>query len=69
MMGEREIVRTSYGMSRPRVDFPRLANLYMEGRLLLDEMISMRLSLEEINDGFDALEKGGVARSLVVFDS
>ena len=28
----------------------------------------MRLSLEEINDGFDALEQGGVARSLVVFD-
>ena len=69
LMGEREIVRTSYGMSRPRVDFPRLANLYMEGRLLLDEMITMRLPLEEINDGFDALEKGNVARSLVVFDS
>ncbi|MYE89141.1 hypothetical protein F4X33_09130 [Candidatus Poribacteria bacterium] len=61
-------MRTSYGMSQSRVDFPRLANLYMEGRFLLDEMISMRPSLEEINDGFDALEKGGVARSLVVFD-
>ena len=69
LMGEREIVRTSYGMSRPRVDFPRLAHLYMEGRLLLDEMISMRLSLEEINTGFDELEKGNVARSLVVFNS
>ena len=69
LMGEREIVRTSYGMSRPRVDFPRLANLYMEGRLLLDEMISMKLPLAEINAGFDELEKGNVARSLVVFDS
>lgn len=69
LMGEREIIRTSYGMSRPRVDFPRLANLYMDGRLLLDEMISMRLPLSEINTGFDALEKGNVARSLVVFDS
>lgn len=69
LMGEREIVRTSYGMSRPRVDFPRLAHLYMEGRLLLDEMISMRLPLEEINRGFDELEKGNVARSLVVFNS
>ena len=68
LMGEREIVRTSYGMSRPRVDFPRLAHLYMEGRLLLDEMISMRLPLEEINRGFDELEKGNVARSLVVFN-
>ena len=68
MMGEREIVRTSYGMSRPRLDFPRLANLYMAGPLLLDEMISMRLPLEEINTGFDELEKGNVARSLVVFE-
>ncbi len=68
MMGEREIVRTSYGMSRPRVDFPRLANLYMDGRLLLDDMISQKLPLEKINDGFDDLEKGNVARSLVVFD-
>lgn len=68
MMGDREIVRTSYGMSWPRVDFPRLANLYMEGRLLLDEMIPMRLSLAQINDSFDALEKGDVARPLVVFN-
>ena len=69
LMGEREIVRTSYGMSRPRVDFPRLADLYMEGRLLLDDMVTQRLPLSEINAGFDALEQGNVARSLVVFDS
>jgi S-(hydroxymethyl)glutathione dehydrogenase/alcohol dehydrogenase len=68
LMGEREIVRTSYGMSRPRVDFPHLANLYMAGKLLLDEMMTMRLPLHAINDGFAALEQGNVARALVVFD-
>jgi S-(hydroxymethyl)glutathione dehydrogenase/alcohol dehydrogenase len=68
LMGEREIVRTSYGMSRPRVDFPRLADLYMEGKLLLDPMMTMRLPLERINDGFAALEQGNVARALVIFD-
>lgn len=68
LMGEREIVRTSYGMSRPRLDFPTLANLYMEGKLRLDEMMTMRLPLERINDGFAALEQGDVARALVVFD-
>jgi S-(hydroxymethyl)glutathione dehydrogenase/alcohol dehydrogenase len=67
LMGEREIVRTSYGMSRPRLDFPRLADLYMEGKLLLDEMMTMRLPLEQINDGFAALEQGNVARALVIF--
>ncbi|MFN8442941.1 MAG: Zn-dependent alcohol dehydrogenase [Caldilineaceae bacterium] len=69
LMGEREIVRTSYGMSRPRIEFPTLANLYMEGKLLLDEMMTMRLPLERINDGFAALEQGNVARALVVFDA
>ena len=66
LMGEREIVRTSYGMSRPRLDFPRLADLYMEGKLFLDEMMTMRLPLEQINDGFAALEQGNVARALVI---
>ena len=67
IMGEREIVRTSYGMSRPRVDFPKLADLYMRGELYLDEMISMKLPLSEIHRGFDELEKGNVARAIVVF--
>ena len=67
LMGDREIVRTSYGSSRPRRDFPKLANLYMDGKLLLDEMITDRMSIEEINKGFDELEKGNLARGLIVF--
>ena len=67
MMGEREIIRTSYGKSRPRIDFPRLANLYMNGELFLDEMISKTYKIEQINEGFDALEKGELARGLVIF--
>ena len=66
-MGDREIIRTSYGSSRPRRDFPKLANLYMDGKLLLDEMITDRMSIEEINKGFDELEKGNLARGLIVF--
>jgi Zn-dependent alcohol dehydrogenase len=69
LMGEREIVRTSYGMSRPRVDFPRLADLYMRGLLRLDEMISMRLPLDDINRGFSELERGQVARAVVTFEA
>jgi S-(hydroxymethyl)glutathione dehydrogenase/alcohol dehydrogenase len=68
LMGEREIVRTSYGMSRPRQDFPRLADLSMRGELLLDEMITMRLPLADINRGFAELQQGNVARAVVVFD-
>ena len=68
LMGEREIVRTSYGMSRPRQDFPMLADLSMRGELHLDEMITMRLPLADINRGFAELQGGNVARALVVFD-
>jgi S-(hydroxymethyl)glutathione dehydrogenase/alcohol dehydrogenase len=69
LMGEREIVRTSYGMSRPRVDFPKLADLSMRGELHLDEMISLKLPLAEVNHGFEELERGNVARAMVVFDT
>jgi S-(hydroxymethyl)glutathione dehydrogenase/alcohol dehydrogenase len=67
LMGDREIIRTSYGSSRPRRDFPKLANLYMDGKLLLDEMISKRMSIDDINKGFDDLEKGKLSRGLIVF--
>jgi S-(hydroxymethyl)glutathione dehydrogenase/alcohol dehydrogenase len=69
LMGEREIVRTSYGMSRPRIDFPKLADLSMRGQLHLDEMISLKLPLADINRGFEELEHGNVARAVVVFDA
>ncbi len=62
-----DFIRTSYGKSRPRIDFPRLANLYMNGELFLDEMISKTYNIEDINKGFDALEKGELARGLVIF--
>ena len=67
LMGDREIIRTSYGSSRPRRDFPKLANLYMDGKLLLDEMISKKMSIDDINQGFDDLEKGKLARGLIIF--
>jgi len=56
------------GSNQFRVDQPRLANLYLSGRLLLDEMISGRIPLDAINDGYDALERGEVTRTVVTFD-
>ena len=68
LMGEREIIRTSYGKSRPRIDFQRLANLYMNGDLFLDEMISKKYDIEDVNLGFEALERGELARGLIIFN-
>jgi len=67
LMGEKRIVRSSYGGARPSIDFPALAQLYLDGRLQLDPYISRRIALAEINDGFAALKRGEVIRSVVVF--
>lgn len=44
---------------------PRLVDLYMAGKLKLDELISRTFSLEEINTAFDVLDRGQVVRSII----
>jgi S-(hydroxymethyl)glutathione dehydrogenase/alcohol dehydrogenase len=67
LMQEKRITRSSYGGARPQQDFPLLARAYLEGRLKLDEMISARIPLEAIEDGFAALKRGETVRSVVMF--
>ena len=55
------------GSTRFRIDMPMYANLYLQGRLKLDELVSRTLSLSEINDGFESLRSGEVARSVIRF--
>jgi S-(hydroxymethyl)glutathione dehydrogenase/alcohol dehydrogenase len=68
LMQEKRIRRVSYGNARPRRDFPLLARAYLDGSLLLDELISRRIALEQINDGFAALKRGETIRSVIAFD-
>jgi S-(hydroxymethyl)glutathione dehydrogenase / alcohol dehydrogenase len=68
LMQEKRIRRVSYGNARPRRDFPMLARAYLDGSLMLDELISRRIALEEINDGFDALKRGETIRSVITID-
>jgi S-(hydroxymethyl)glutathione dehydrogenase/alcohol dehydrogenase len=56
-----------YGSTRPRYDMPRLIDLYMAGKLKLDELVSRTYPLEGINDAFVAMKNGEVARSVLVF--
>jgi S-(hydroxymethyl)glutathione dehydrogenase/alcohol dehydrogenase len=67
LMQEKRITRSSYGGAKPQSDFPMLARAYLDGRLKLDEMISARIPLEQINDGFAALKRGETVRSVVMF--
>lgn len=68
LMQEKRIRRVSYGNARPRRDFPLLARAYLDGSLMLDELISRRITLDEINAGFEALKRGETIRSVVTFD-
>ncbi len=68
LMGERRIVRSSYGDARPRRDFPWLVREYLAGRLQLDPLITARIGLAQINEGFAALARGEGIRTVVMFD-
>jgi S-(hydroxymethyl)glutathione dehydrogenase / alcohol dehydrogenase len=68
LMGERRIVRSSYGDARPRSDFPWIVYQYLQGRIKLDELITRRIRLKEINDGFASLARGEGIRTVIVFD-
>ena len=67
LMGEKRLHRSSYGGARPLRDFPMLARAYLDGRLKLDELITARMPLEEINQGFADLRAGRSIRTVIEF--
>ena len=64
---DRKLQGTSMGGNRFRVDMPRLLSLWRQGRLKLDHLISGRLKLDQINDGFAALKSGAPVRQVIDF--
>jgi S-(hydroxymethyl)glutathione dehydrogenase/alcohol dehydrogenase len=66
-LDEKKIQGSNMGSNRFRVDMPRYVDLYMSGRLKLDELVSERITLDEINQGFDAMRRGAVTRSVIAF--
>ncbi len=56
-----------YGDCLPTRDFPLLADLYLKGELKLDEMITRKIALEEVQDAFEAMERGETLRSVIEF--
>jgi len=55
------------GSTRLRVDVPRLVDLYQQGRLKLDELITARYSLEQINKAIEVTERGEAIRNVIVW--
>ena len=55
------------GATRLRVDVPKLVELYQQGRLKLDELITARYPLEEINQAIAAVNRGEALRNVIIF--
>ncbi|MCL8208244.1 MAG: Zn-dependent alcohol dehydrogenase [Actinomycetia bacterium] len=64
---EKMLVGSFYGGARPRVDIPRLIDLYRTGRLKLDELVTRTYRPEQINQALHDLEAGELARGVVVY--
>jgi S-(hydroxymethyl)glutathione dehydrogenase/alcohol dehydrogenase len=64
---EKKIQGCSMGSNRFKVDMPRYIDLYRQGRLKLDEMITRRGKLEDVNEFFRAMKAGEVSRSVIMF--
>jgi S-(hydroxymethyl)glutathione dehydrogenase/alcohol dehydrogenase len=66
---DRKIQGTSMGGNRFRVDMPRLLSLWKQGRLKLDHLISGKIRLDEINEGFARLKSGALVRQLIDYNA
>lgn len=66
--GAREVKGSYLGSAVPSRDIPTYAQLYLEGKLPVDELISSRIRLSEINEAMDQLADGRAIRQVIVFD-
>ena len=66
-MLEKTLKGSMMGSNAFRVDMPRYCDMYLDGRLLLDEMVSHTIELEQINEGYELMRKGESARTVINF--
>ncbi len=65
--GGRRIVGSNYGSAVPAVDFPRYAQLHLDGRLPLDRLVTGRIDLDGLEAAFDQMRRGQGVRSVIEF--
>jgi Zn-dependent alcohol dehydrogenase len=68
LVREEKVLKGSYyGSARCHVDMPKIVDMYMSGRLNLDDLITRRYSLDQINEAYEDLDKGEIGRGVIVF--
>jgi S-(hydroxymethyl)glutathione dehydrogenase/alcohol dehydrogenase len=58
---------TAFGGAKGRTDVPKFVDWYMDGKIEIDDMITHKLTLDEINHGFDLMHEGKSIRAVVEF--
>lgn len=67
-MQEKVLRGSMMGSNQFRLDMPRFVDLYLDGKLMLDEMVSHRIKLEDINDGYELMRQRATTRTVITFD-
>ena len=66
-MMRKELVGSIFGNANPRRDIPRILSLYMDGKYMLDELVTNTYSLEDINQGYEDMRNGTNIRGVVTY--
>ncbi|MGV2437084.1 MAG UNVERIFIED_CONTAM: zinc-binding dehydrogenase [Anaerolineae bacterium] len=65
---DRAVMGTKMGTTKLQTDIPRLIDLYNHGQLMLDELISARFTLDQINEAVESSARGEAIRNVIVFE-
>jgi S-(hydroxymethyl)glutathione dehydrogenase/alcohol dehydrogenase len=63
--GQKRVVGVNFGSTNAKRDIPMYAQLYLQGRMNLDDLVSRMISLRDVNDGYAALKDGSLTRVVV----
>ena len=63
--GQKRVQGVNYGSTNAKRDIPMYAELYLQGRMNLDDLVSKKISLREVNEGYAALKDGSLTRVVV----
>ncbi|MBL3687589.1 dehydrogenase [Leucobacter zeae] len=64
---EKKLIGCNYGSTRMSIDFPKIVDLYMEGKVDLDSMVTDRIRLEDVNEAFAQMRRGTGIRSVIEY--